>query len=1025
MSMAKENGDSGSSSTAQDIAQFIQDTVADLLGTTPRSVTADRPLHELGMTSVHTMALTGRLSAHLGQPVPSWTAWQYPTVSALAAHLAGDPAPAPAPGAPAGRQGHHHEPVAIVGLGCRLPGGVDSPHALWQALTDGLDAVRDVPADRWNIDEWHDEDPDAPGRTTTRRGGFLDDIADFDAGFFRISPAEARQMDPQQRMALEVAWAALEDAHIRPADLTGTRTGVFLGTMAQEYHLATGADPAQIATHSATGWDNSVIPARIAYTLGLQGPAMAVATACSSSLTATHLAVQSLRGGETDTALAGGVNVMLHPHTTVAMTKFGGLNPDGQCRAFDADAAGYVRGEGCGVVVLRRLSDALAAGDRIYAVIRGTAVNNDGASNGLTAPNPQAQSDVLRTAWQDAGIAPKDVSYIEAHGTGTLLGDPIEAEALGSVFAPGRTEPLHIGSAKTNFGHLEPAAGVVGLMKTALALHHGELPASLHFRTPNPHIDFTGNRLEVVTTHRPWPPAPRRYAGVSGFGFGGTNAHIALEAPPARPRTLLAVGADTPTALTRAAHDLIDGIRNGATPTAPGTGPYRLFAAADHPARAADTLAAHLHTLDAHPATTGDQRPALVWFFSGHGSQWLGMGRDLLTEPAFRTALADCDAAVRECTGWSVTEQLCAPEHRTALHRTDILQPVLFALQIALARTLDAWGQTPDAVLGQSVGEVAAAVVSGALTLREGARIITTWSALIAEHASGHGTLVVCDLPLEQARDLVAGTPLSIAGHLAPDQVCLAGPLTAVADTERTLTADGIRVHRVNIDYAAHSAALRHLAPELTARLGDIRGRTTTVPLLSTVTGTPVEGTALDAAYWARNMSEPMLLTEAVHALADRYDTLRIVEISPHPVARHSIERTLAALADGTTGSTTAGRVLATCRRDQPSRPALEDLTGRLWCDGHHVDWTAVTGGPDTQETPVVLPLSGHTPGALADNAVRLADWLEGAEAPALADVAVSAAGRTCFEYRAGVVAGSVVEAVAGLRAVGEGRSAV
>ncbi|MGW0738207.1 beta-ketoacyl synthase N-terminal-like domain-containing protein, partial [Streptomyces sp. NPDC002851] len=1024
MSTAMANGDRDSSTTATGLAGFIRTTVADLLGTTPQSVPAERPLRELGMDSALTMTLVTRLAHHLDRPVPSWVAWQYPTIAALAAHLTGDTGgPAPAPAA-ARERGATAEPIAVVGLGCKLPGGVETPEALWRALADGLDAVREVPADRWNIADWLDEDLNATGKMTTRWGGFLDDIGAFDAELFRISPTEARQMDPQQRMALEVAWAAVEDARMRPDGLSGTRTGVFVGTMAQEYHLATGADPRQIGTHSAVGWDNSIIAARIAYTLGLQGPALSVATACSSSLTATHLAMRSLRDGECDLALAGGVNVMLHPHTTVAMTKFGGMNPSGQCRAFDAGAGGYVRGEGCGVVVLRRLSDALAAGDRIYAVIRGSAVNNDGASNGLTAPSLQAQVDVVRTAWQDARIAPHEVSYVEAHGTGTLLGDPIEAEALGTVFAPGREEVLRIGSAKTNFGHLEPAAGVVGLMKTVLALHHGQLPASLHFEEPNPHIDFEGHKLRVVGTQQPWPAARRRYAGVSGFGFGGTNAHLALEEAPYRRRRLVPVAAESERELDAALTAL-------AASTSPEVAPARV---GGHRAVAGLTGSGTVDVV-AGPSPAGE-RPALAFFFSGHGAQWLGMGRDLLSEPAFRTALTACDDALRPYTGWSVARELLAEDGRSRLERTDVVQPVLFAVQVALARTLAAWGQRPDVVFGQSVGEVAAAVVAGALTLDEGARLITTWSALIAERACGRGTVVVCDLTVEQAQDRIAGTSLSIGGHLAPDQVCLSGPLEAVAQIERALADDGIPVHRVGIDYASHSAGLRDLAPELIARLGDLPTRTTDVPFLSTVTGAHTDGTALDAAYWASNMHEPMLLTESVHELVRQHGEVRIVELGPHPIAQHSFRRTLATLAE----HGPSGEALATCRRDQPSRQALEDLIGRLWCDGFEVNWASVTGtsaepeqsGQSEQseqseqsDVPVVVPVSGHTAGALAANAGRWADWLEQTETtPILRDVAVTAAGRTAFEYRAGVVAGSVGEAVAGLRAVSEGRSA-
>ncbi|MEV0303105.1 SDR family NAD(P)-dependent oxidoreductase [Streptomyces prasinus] len=960
--MTSSNESSAPSAVSADITAFLRESVAEMLDVPVGSVRVDRSFSELGLPSLRAAELAGKVSARLGREIPGTAVWDHPTVAALAAYATGAVDEAgPGRARPGSRDGG--EPIAVVGIGCRLPGGIEDPEALWRALGEGLDAVREVPEDRWNADEWLDSDSEAPGRTTTRWGGFLDGIGEFDADLFRISPAEARAMDPQQRIALETAWASLEDARIAPTALHGTRTGVFLGAMAQEYHLATGADPRSIGTHSATGWDNSVIAARIAYVLGLHGPALAVATACSSSLTATHLAVRSLRSGESDLALAGGVNVMLHPHTTVAMSKFGGLNPEGRCRAFDAGADGYVRAEGCGIVVLRRLSDALAAGDRVYAVIRGTAVNNDGASNGLTAPNPRAQAAVLREAWQDARIAPSEVSYVEAHGTGTPLGDPIEAAALGEVFGPGREEPLRLGSAKTNFGHLEPAAGVTGLIKTALALHHGELPASLHFDTPNPRIDFEAAGLRVVDRAEPWPGEGTRRAGVSSFGFGGTNAHVALEEAPGR---------------------------RGPLPD---------------PAE--------------RPAT--GERPAVALFFSGHGSQWLGMGRDLLTEPAYRTALADCDRALRPVLGWSVTEELLAGDRDSRLERTDVVQPLLFAVQVSLARTLGAWGLAPDAVLGQSIGEVAAAVTAGALPLEEGARIIGVWSALIAERAAGRGALTVCDLTAEEAEDLIrsGGHPLCVAGHLAPGQVCLSGPREAVAAVERELAARGTGATRVRIDYAAHSPGLAELAPELGRRLGTVRTAAATVPFWSTVTGALLDATALDAAHWARNMCRPMLVAETVDALAAAHPgrPLRLIEIAPHPVARHSLERVLADRPEAA--------VLTTGRRDTPDRRGLEEVAARLWRDGADLDRAALAGEPRPSEpaAPVLLTVSGRTRPALTANAARLADRVARASGTELRDLAYSSTvTRAHLDHRAAVVAGSAEEAAEALTALAEDR---
>ncbi|WP_133116502.1 type I polyketide synthase [Amycolatopsis antarctica] len=967
----------------------VRDAVATVLGVEPDSVAVHVPLRELGIDSVGLTRLTAAIGERLDAEVPSWAVWQCPTVATLAEFLSDG-----SPRAPAGRASRSAnpatEPVAIVGMGCRLPGGIDSPERLWAALRSEVDAVGTVPADRWNAGEWYDPDQSAPGKTTTDRGGFLDDITGFDAAFFRVSPAEAERMDPQQRIALEVVWAALEDARIVPAALSGTRTGVFFGTMWQEYHLATGADPAGIGPHSAVGWDTSIVPSRIAYVLGLQGPVLSVGSACSSSLGAVHLAAHSLRRGESDIALAGGVSLMLHPHTTVAMTKFGGLNPDGQCRAFDADAAGYVRSEGCGVVVLRRLSDALRDGDRIYAVLRGSAVNNDGASNGLTAPNPRAQVDVLRTAWAEAGVRTDQVSYVEAHGTGTPLGDLIEASALGEVFGPGRTEPLRIGSAKTNFGHLEPAAGVLGVLKTALALHHGELPASLHFDRPNPEIDFVGQKLAVVTERQSWPVGPR-YAGVSAFGFGGTNVHVALEQAPHRRRRLLAVAADTEPAL-RARLAAVS--TAGDIPMSPGPGHHRAVAWLDGCGDPAAT---------ARVAQVGD-RPKVVFCFSGHGAQWLGMGAGLLAEPVFRAAIEDVDRALAPVTGWSVLDELLAPR----LDRADVVQPALFAVQVALTRLLAAWGVSPDVVFGQSVGEVAAAVATGALFLDQGAELIGRWSRLVAERASGSGSMIVCDLPAAAA-DRISRGRLSIAAAVAEDWTCLSGSTGALVEVERDLAQAGATVRRVAIDYPAHSTELAAITPDLVAELAGLRAGQGTIPFLSTVTGGPLPGTRLDAGYWARNTCQPMRLTEVAAALpADA----QVVEIGPHPVLAQPMRRLLAP----------GSRVLAACHRDVPARQTVEDLLAELWLSGVEVDWAAATGVPAPTVEPVPLTVSSATRTGLRAQAAAMREHLAAHPEQSLAEVGHSlVATRSMFDHRAVVLAADRDQATSGLDALAAG----
>ncbi|WP_394848781.1 type I polyketide synthase [Pendulispora brunnea] len=843
-------------------------------------------------------------------------------------------------------------PIAIVGIGCRLPPWLDTPDALWRALCERIDAVREVPPGRWNASEWVDADAQAPGKMSTRWGAFLDDVAGFDADFFRISKTEAKQMDPQQRIALEVACAALEDARIPLTSLAGSRTGVFVGAMWQEYHLLTGGDATAIRVHSATGWDNSVIPGRIAYALGLRGPSMTVATSSSSSLVAVHLAVQSLRQGESDLALAGGVNLMLHPHASVAMSKLGTQSPDGRCRAFDADGQGYVRGEGCGIVVLRRLSDALAAGDRIYAVVRGSAVNNDGASNGLTAPSADAQAEVVRAAWHDAGISPRDVAYVEAHGTGTPVGDPIEASALGAVFAEGRSTPLCIGSAKTNFGHLEPASGIVGLLKVALSLHHGELPPSLHFQTPRPGIDFVAHKLEVVTERRAWPSDGRRFAGVSSFGFAGTNAHVALaEAPPpaqvpmrpasdSRPVSLVISGTSRE-ARARNAARLAEHLR-----CKPDVGladvAYSLATARAHfEARAAVTVRSAaeaveaLHALAegrAHPAVvegTASPRHKVVFVFPGQGAQWRGMGKALLEQStAFRLAIDACDRALRPLTGWSVLDLL--RDDDDDLERVDRVQPALFAMYVGLAAAWEAFGLRPDAVVGHSQGEVAAAVVCGALSIEQGARIVAARSHAVRE--SGRpGAMALVERPVEHVRDLIApyGDALSIAVVNTKSSTVVAGDVDAVEQLLRTLADTDVFSRRINVDYASHSAHMDALMPRLRDELAGIAPLGARIPFYSSVTGEAVSGRELDGSYWCKNLREPVRMDRALgRLLDDGHDVF--VEVSPHPVLSM-------ALTDA--GSERGAVVVGSLHREQGGLERLWRALAELHVQGYSVDW--------------------------------------------------------------------------------------
>ncbi|MGV9310737.1 type I polyketide synthase [Streptomyces sp. NPDC003691] len=864
----------------------------------------------------------------------------------------------------AARTYDRREPVAIVGIGCRLPARIGDPAALWQALLSGVDAVRQVPANRWNAGAW--ADAEASGGAANRRGGFLDDVMGFDAEYFGISPAEARQMDPQQRIALEVACAAVEDARRSTASLAGTRTGVFMGAMWQEYPLFTQGAAEAIHAHSAIGWDNSVIPSRIAYALGLRGPAMGVATASSSSLVAVHLAVQSLRSGESDFALAGGVNLMLHPNTSVALTKLGTQSPAGLCRAFDGDGDGYARGEGCAVVVLRRLSDALADGDRVYALVHGSAVNNDGATDGLTAPGHEAQTEVLRSAWENAGVAPSAVSYVEAHGTGTPLGDVTEAGALGAVFGPGRPSPLRIGSAKTNFGHLEPAAGVLGLVKAALAVHHGVIPPSLHFSTPNPHIDFPAERLEVVTEAAAWPAGPR-FAGVSSFGYGGTNAHIALgEAPAGAPvRTVpdasgpvcLAVSGTSPHSLARNAARLADHLGQP-----PGTGLSDIACSlattrTQHPVRgvviagSTDEAVAGLRALaadESHDAVvTGSAagRGRVAFVFPGQGAQWWGMGRSLWEQnDAFREAVTACDEAFAPHTGFSVAAVVRGQDGvAPPFTRTDVVQPALFTMYVGLAAMWRAWGVEPAAVVGHSQGEVAAAVVSGALSLADGARIVALRARAVHDHAPD-GAMGLVERPVgEVAEELAAcGEALSVAVVNTARSTVVAGDAGAVDRFLARMEATGAYCQRVDVDYASHSPHMDALLPALRERLTDLAPADPGIAFYSSVTGERAAGPELDGDYWCRNLREPVRFDRALERLrADGFGIF--VEVSPHPVLQ-------IALAQGTEADGTAV-VVGSLRRDRGGIGQALRALAELHVRGVPIPWQRVFPASDTRRT--------------------------------------------------------------------------
>lgn len=816
------------------------------------------------------------------------------------------------------------EPIAVIGIGCRLPGGVAGPEQYWELLDSGTDAVTVVPPDRWDAEAFYDPDPMAPGRMPTKWGAYLSDVAGFDADFFGISPREAVAMDPQQRVALEVAWEALENAGLRPDQLGETQTAVMLGVYYNEYQTAAGGNPETIDAYSATGNAHSVTVGRIAYLLGLRGPAVAVDTACSSSLVSVHLACHSLRMRESDLALAGGVNLSLRPETQLALGKWGMLSPRGKCNAFDAGADGFVRGEGVGMVVLKRLTDAVRDGDRVLAVIRGSAVNQDGRSNGLTAPNAPAQRDVIARALRAADVTAASVNFVETHGTGTPLGDPIEFDALAAVYGRGDV-PCALGAVKTNFGHLEAAAGITGLIKAVLALRHSRIPPNLHFSQWNPAINPSGTRLFVPTESMPWPATdgPRR-AAVSSFGMGGTNAHVVLEQgpAPASPSTFapavttLVVSGKNAQRVAANARVLADWMEGAGAaiplPDVAATLNHRsMFATvATVSARGHDEAVIGLRALAAghpgpgvvacHEASPG---PGTVFVYSGQGAQWPGMGKQLLAdEPAFAAAIDALEPVFVDKVGFSLRHVLEVGEPLSGIAR---IQPVLVGMQLALTELWRSYGVEPDAVIGHSMGEVTAAVVAGALTPAEGLDVIATRSRLMSRLA-GQGAMGALELDAAAVERLIIDFPdVSVAVYASPSQSVIAGPPEQVDELIAQVDAKGLLARRVEVDVASHHATIDPILPELQSALAHLRPTAPRIPMINTAEYPP-NTTLFGPDYWVANLRNPVRFARAVQEAADDHGGT-FIEISPHPLLTRAISETAP-----------KARVSGTVNRDHP-----------------------------------------------------------------------------------------------------------
>lgn len=853
-----------------------------------------------------------------------------------------------------------HEPIAIIGMACRYPGGINNPDDFWRVLRDGVDTISEIPSDRWNIDSFYDADPDMAGKIVTRKGGFLDQIDQFDAQFFGLSPREADGMDPQHRLLLEVAWEALEAASQAPDQLARTNTGVFLGIASLDYYqIMAGQDHALRDVYFAQGTTHSVAAGRISYFLGLQGPAISVDTACSSSLVAAHLAVQSLRSGESRMALVGGVNTILLPDLHISFSKAHMLSADGRCKTFDARADGYVRSEGCGMVVLKRLSDAIADGDTILGLIRGSAVNQDGRSNGLTAPNGLAQEAVIRTALSNAMVNPSEVSYVEAHGTGTSLGDPIEVQALGSVYGIGRSadQRLKIGSVKTNLGHLEAAAGIAALMKSVLMLQHKQVPPSLHFETPNPYIPWNELPIDVATALSDMPAHGGRYlVGVSSFGFSGTNSHVVLEAAPEpvhqpaeveRPLHILKLSAKNTAALQSLVNKFKDHLSGetanfadicftanaGRADLAQRLG---LVASSKEDARAklTDYLKGDLREDVFHGNVIDTAAPQVVFLFSGHGSQYVQMSRQLFeTQPVYHAAIMECANLLESYIDVPLLEILFPDDDSKWLDKMTYGQPALFAVEYALAQLWVSWGIKPTTVLGHSVGEYVAACISGVFSLADGLKLVCARGRLM-DSLPQAGEMFAIFANESIVNEVIApyGADVSIAAYNGPTNIVISGIAETLQPIVATFAGLNIKTQHLAVTQAAHSHFLDQILDEFESVAQTISYSPPRLGYVSCLTGKMVEGAEItNAPYWRRHLRLPVRFADGMRTLySEGYRNF--IEIGPNPVLAGMAQRI-----DGSEGS----RFYPSLRSGWQDWQQILESIASLYTQGISPDWKA------------------------------------------------------------------------------------
>ncbi|TRW87916.1 SDR family NAD(P)-dependent oxidoreductase [Mycolicibacterium sp. 018/SC-01/001] len=954
------------------LIDYLRDAVAEVTRVDAAEIREDAGFFDIGMDSLMAVELRRRIETGVGQPIPATLAMDHPRLSDVADYLLGDvlsltDAPAPRP-ATVTATARADEPIAVVAVSCRFP-GAPNPEAFWEVLAGGVDAIREVPDDRFDIDEFYDPDPDAPGKIYTRFGGFLDGIDGFDPEFFGISPREAVWIEPQQRLMLETVWEGLERAGYSPASLRGSRTGVFTGVAANEYaHLLSAESIDKIQPHFITGNALNAISGRVAFALGLEGPAVAIDTACSSALVAVHQACQALHSGDCDLAVAGGVNVLLSPVTTVAASRARMLSPVGRCKTFDASADGYVRSEGCGVLVLKRLSDAQRDGDPICAVIAGSGVNQDGASSGLTVPNGGAQQRLIGSVLARAGLSGADVDYLEAHGTGTPLGDPIEVQAAAAAYGDSRSKPLLMGSVKTNIGHTESASGAAGLIKVVLSLQHEMLPKSLHFDTPSPHIPWDTLPVRVLDDAMPWQTNGRpRRAGVSSFGFTGTNAHVLVEEAPAAPAaepepdgpdtagtvSVLPLSARSPEALMTlaqryeawlSAHPEADVVDVCLTAGAGRSHfEHRAALVVESMAEARIGLSDLAENRLRPGVVRGEHthRPTTAWLFTGQGSQYPGMARELYqTHPVFADTVDECAAAIDDLLPTPLLEVLFATDRETAgeagkrLRHTSFAQPALFAVEMGLARLWQSWGIEPDVVLGHSVGQYAAACVAGVFGLADGARLMAQRGLLFGGLPEG-GRMVAVFADAGRVEQAAGTHPrVSVAAYNGPNTV-LSGPGEDLEQIVATFADDGIRCTWLETSHAFHSELLDPILDEFESHAAQLDFASPTLPLVCNRTGAVLTGHAtLDAQYWRRHSRQPVQFAESVRTVAGLGCSV-LMEIGPQPVLTGAAVQVWPE-------HVPAPRAVASLRKGVGDQRQIADALSAVYIAGHRPDFAAV-----------------------------------------------------------------------------------